>query len=207
MKREQLRLFVTGVGTGVGKTVLSGLLACMYLSQGRTVRYIKPVQTGHPPDDDAAEVRRISGLPEDKATLLYTAEEPVAPAFAFDPFPFDEIVAAIESARDTDVLLVEGAGGLLVPLDAQRTFADLVRATGLEIVLAIPNRLGCINDAALNLYFIEKEGLSLHGLAMNEFFENDAKNRERNRTALATMSLGAALYVYDAAGIARVSGK
>ncbi|MEW5774778.1 MAG: dethiobiotin synthase [Thermodesulfobacteriota bacterium] len=203
MSGEQLRLFVTGVGTGVGKTVLSGLLAKMFLGQGRTVRYLKPVQTGHPPDDDAAEVRRISGLPADRAALLYTAEEPVAPCFAFDPFPFDDVVAAVESARDADVLLVEGAGGLLVPLDHKRTFADLVRATGLEIVLAIPNRLGCINDTALNLYFIEKEGLPLHGLAMNEHFENDAKNRERNTRAIAAMRPGAALYAYDA-GIRRL---
>ncbi len=201
MSGGQLRLFVTGVGTGVGKTVLSGLLARMFLAQGRTVRYIKPVQTGHPPDDDAAEVRRLSGLPADKATLLYTAAEPVAPCFAFDPFPFDEVVAAIEAARDTDVLLVEGAGGLLVPLDRTRTFADLVRATGLEIVLAIPNLLGCINDAALNLYFIDKEGLPLHGLAMNEHFENDAKNRERNRKAIAGMCPGRQGYSYNADGI------
>lgn len=203
MSREQLRLFVTGVGTGVGKTVLSGLLARMFLGQGKTVRYIKPVQTGHPPDDDAAEVRRLSGLPGDKATLLYTAAEPVAPCFVFNPFPFDDVVAAIESARDTDVLLVEGAGGLLVPLDQKRTFADLVRATGLEIVLAIPNRLGCINDAALNLYFIAREGLPLHGLAMNEFFENDARNRERNRQAIAALRPDAVLYAYDA-GIRRL---
>ena len=203
MSREQLRLFVTGVGTGVGKTVLSGLLAKMFLEQGKTVRYIKPVQTGHPPDDDAAEVRRISGLPEDKTALLYTAVEPVAPCFAFDPFPFDAVVAAIDAARDTDVLLVEGAGGLLVPLDQTRTFADLVRATGLEIVLAVPNRLGCINDAALNLYFIAKEALPLHGLAMNEFFENDPKNRERNTRAIAALRPDAALYAYDA-GIRRL---
>lgn len=199
------RLFVTGTGTGVGKTVLSGLLARMFLGQGKTVRYIKPVQTGHPPDDDAAEVRRISGLAADRATLLYTAPEPVAPCFVFDPFPFAEVVAAIESARDTDVLLVEGAGGLLVPLGQGRTFADLVKATGLEIVLAIPNRLGCLNDAALNLSFIEKEGLPLHGLALNEFYENDAKNRERNTRAIAALRPGTALYVYDAAGIAPVS--
>lgn len=198
MSGGQLRLFVTGVGTGVGKTVLSGLLARMFLGQGKTVRYIKPVQTGHPPDDDAAEVRRLSGLPADKATLLYTAAEPVAPCFAFDPFPFDDVVASIDAARDTDVLLVEGAGGLLVPLDTKRTFADLVRATGLEIVLAVPNRLGCINDAALNLYFIGKEGLPLHGLAMNEHFENDVKNRERNTRAIAALRPDAALYAYDA---------
>jgi len=200
-----MRLFVTGVGTGVGKTALSGLLARMFLGQGKSVRYIKPVQTGHPPDDDSAEVRRISGLPADKTALLYTAVEPVAPAFAFDPFPFAEVVAAIQAARDTDVLLVEGAGGLLVPLDRERTFADLVRATGLEIVLAIPNKLGCLNDTALNLYFIGKEGLKLHGLAVNEFFENDAVNQERNRKALAAMRPDAVLYAYDAAGIARVS--
>jgi dethiobiotin synthetase len=186
----------------VGKTVLSGLLARMFLEQGKTVRYLKPVQTGHPPDDDAAEVRRISGLPADKATLLYTAQEPVAPCFVFDPFPFAEVVATIDAARDTDVLLVEGAGGLLVPLDQKRTFADLVKANGLEIVLAIPNRLGCLNDAALNLYFIEKEGLKVHGLAVNDHYATDQVNRQRNKEALAAMRPGGLRYVYDSAGIA-----
>src|SRR5512142_3296730 len=105
-----MRFFVCGTGTGIGKTVFSGLLARDFIATGKRVRYIKPVQTGHPPDDDAAVVRELSGLPPERAELLYTAPEPLAPSMAFERCPFDEAAGRINetaASGDCDVLIVE----------------------------------------------------------------------------------------------------
>jgi dethiobiotin synthetase len=192
-----LRLFVTGTDTGVGKTVFSGLLARHFLEQGLSVRYIKPVQTGHPPDDDSAEVRRISGLSADRTELLLTAAEPVAPCFVFDPFPFEEIVATIRQAPETDVLLVESAGGLLVPLDERRRNVDLVGELDLEVVLVVSSRLGCLNQTLLNDAYLASKGLPLHGYALNEHFVENDRARQNHRTMLQTLLPGKFSYRFD----------
>jgi dethiobiotin synthetase len=192
-----LRLFVSGTDTGIGKTVFCGLLAGHFQGQGLSVRYVKPVQTGHPPDDDAAEVRLISGLPADRAGLLLTAPEPVAPCFVFDPFPFEELVAAVRNTPPADVLIVESAGGLLVPLDKTRRNVDLARELGLSVLLVVPSRLGCLNHALLNDALIAGLGLDLHGYALNEHFVENEKARRNHRSMLEELFPGKFRYRFD----------
>jgi len=197
-----MRFFVSGTGTGVGKTIFSGLFARDFLRSGKRVRYIKPVQTGHPPDDDAAVVRELSGLSPERAELLYTAPEPVAPSWVFDPFPFDAAVARINAAgavNETDVLIVESAGGLLVPLGGGKTNADFISACQLTVILVVPNRLGALNEAMLNLYYLSRERLRFHGFAVNDRLAPDAVFAERNKRELARLAPGKTRYVFDEA--------
>jgi dethiobiotin synthetase len=196
-----MRLFVSGTDTGAGKTVLCGLLARHFLGQGRSVRYLKPVQTGHPPDDDAAEVRRISGLPPERARLLFAAAEPVAPCFCFDPFPFDEAVAAVRSEPACDVLLVEGAGGLLAPLDHGRRMHDLARALDLPVVLAAQSRVGGLNHLLLSLHFLETSGLKLAAVGLNEHCSASPHQAAQNRDYLRRVLPGLPLFTFDATGL------
>jgi dethiobiotin synthetase len=191
------RLFVSGTDTGIGKTIFCGLLAGHFLGRGLSVRYVKPVQTGHPPDDDAAEVRRISGLAQDRAELLLTAPEPVAPCFVFDPFPFDELVTAVRKTPPADVLIVESAGGLLVPLDETRKNVDLARVLGLSLLLVVPSRLGCLNHALLNDALIAGLDLDLHGYALNEHFVENEKARRNHRHMLQRLLPGKFRYRFD----------
>ncbi len=195
-----IRLFVSGTNTEIGKTAFSGLLAAHFLGQGKRVTYIKPVQTGSPPDDDAASVREQSGLGQDRAYCLLTGEEPAAPLFVFEQFPFYGLVEKINAVRDTDVLLVESAGGLLVPLSRRWMNHDIARKCGLEVLLVVPNRLGCINDALLNVHYLRTTGIPLHGLAMNEHYADDSGPAERNRRFLqehlADVLPGAVRYVF-----------
>lgn len=194
-----IKLFVSGTGTDAGKTACCGFLARHFLSQGQGVRYLKPVQTGHPPDDDPATVRRISGLAEHRARLLFSAPEPVAPCFAFEPFPFAEAVAAIQAEPACDVLLIEGAGGLLSPLDREHGMFELARACGLPVLLVARNRLGCLNDILLSTHFLASSGLPLAGIALNEHPAPDPSSA-RNAAFLKDLLAPTPLFAFDASG-------
>ena len=79
------RYFITGTGTGIGKTWFSAFLVKTLLAEGRRVRYIMPVATGYPEDDDAAFVAARTGLAPQDALTLYTAAEPASPCFVSPP--------------------------------------------------------------------------------------------------------------------------
>lgn len=192
-----LRYFVSGTNTDVGKTVFSGLLARELREKGMRVRYVKPVQTGHPPDNDAETVLRISGLEPDRVHLLFTGTEPVAPCFLWDEFPFEEAVDAINAIRDCDALIVEGAGGLLVPLDSERFMYEFVGACNLQTCLVVPNRLGCISDALLSTHFLQAKGLPLGMLAVNNRYASDSVNRDRNVDSLIRLVPKASVRTFD----------
>ncbi|MBF0481763.1 MAG: dethiobiotin synthase [Desulfovibrionaceae bacterium] len=194
-----MRFFISGTGTGVGKTVFAGLFARDFLRGGKSVRYVKPVQTGHPPDDDAAVVREMSGLPPERARILYSAPEPVAPSWVFDPFPFDDAVAQINAVADAGVLIVESAGGLLAPLGGGKANADFIKACGLTVILVTPNRLGALNEAMLNLYYLTRERAPFHGFAVNDHLAPDADFAARNKRELAKLAPGKTRYVFDEA--------
>jgi len=191
------RYFISGINTEVGKTMFSAWFAKKLADEGKRVTYIKPVQTGYPEDDDAALVRTYAGLNEKSARVLFTASEPVAPCFLWDEFPFNEVVAEINATADCDVLLVEGAGGLLVPLDMNRQMFEIARACDLDTILVVPNRLGCINDAQLSARFLASEDIPLAGLAVNDHFASDPANRERNKQMIAHLLPDSIRYVID----------
>jgi dethiobiotin synthetase len=173
-----VRFFITGSGTGVGKTSFSALLAKYYHDKGFDVSYIKPVQTGYPADDDAGFVKQFSGIA--KARTLFTAEKPVAPCLCFETFPFKEVVEAISKDK-SDILIVEGAGGICVPLDYTKMTWEIPAACGLEVITVLPDRLGCVNEAVLNYSFMQSKNLQFHGFAMNTHFrasDNDTQNAQ-----------------------------
>jgi dethiobiotin synthetase len=194
-----LSLFISGTNTEVGKTVFSALLAAHHLEKGRRVIYIKPVQTGSPPDDDAAYVREHTGMAEEQAYCLLQGLEPAAPLFVFETFPFYGLVEqinAVKSSGKADVLIVESAGGLLVPLSERWMNHDIARKCDLDVALVVPNRLGCINDALLSVHYLRTTGLALHGLAVNEHYADSPAPAERNRAYLDRNLPGSLRYVF-----------
>jgi dethiobiotin synthetase len=149
-----LRLFVSAVGTGVGKTFLCRGLARSALRQGLRVAALKPLETGVDPDPlDALALARAARRPEHaRDPAFYRAAPPLAPyaaaleggAAAPD---FDRIVRRIrELADEHDALIVEGAGGLLVPIDRARSTADLVGALELPIAIDARDELGVLSS-------------------------------------------------------------
>lgn len=194
------RYFITGTGTGIGKTVFSALFAKELLGQGLRVRYVKPVATGYPEDDDASWVAGRAGLGAGEAVTLYTAAEPASPCFVFDPFPFAECVARIEAAAEgCDALLVESAGGLAVPLGQRRYNYHFALELGLETILVVPNQLGCLSDAIVYGHFAKRHKLALTAIAINDHFAASPREGDRNAAVIAGEYPSQTIYRYDTA--------
>jgi dethiobiotin synthase len=149
-------LFVTGTDTGVGKTVLSAALMLRYPE----ARYWKPIQTG--PEDDTAEVRRLSGCRVvDEGVRL---PDPVSPHLAARLAGL-----TIElPRRDSDgaVYIVEGAGGVLVPINDSQTMADLMILLAMPVIVAARTTLGTINHTLLTIEALRARSLKIAGVVM-----------------------------------------
>jgi dethiobiotin synthetase len=193
-RRGQLRgLFVTATDTGVGKTVVASAIAATLSERGERVAVFKPAVTG------LAEID--SPLP-DHELLIASARSPQLPSevapYRFDPpasphlaaelervrIEAERIVAAARSAAArADVLIVEGVGGLMVPLSASYMVRDLAVDLGLPLVVAARPGLGTINHSLLTLEAARAVGLAVAGLVLTPWPEDpDAVQRSNLET-------------------------
>ncbi|MCF6522427.1 dethiobiotin synthase [Streptomyces sp. JJ36] len=170
-------LVVTGTGTGVGKTVVTAALAAAAVRRGRSVAVLKPAQTGVAPGEpgDAAEAGRLAG-PEVHTAELARFPEPLAPDTAARRAglpPVDAEAAAGAAARlaaEHELVLVEGAGGLLVRFDAAgSTLADTARLLGAPVVLVAAAGLGTLNSTALTAEALAARGLRCAGVVIGSW--------------------------------------
>ena len=174
-------LFVTGTDTGVGKTHVSTLLLAAARQRGIRACGYKPVASGcernaqgELRNDDALALQAAAGTDEPYAAINpYAFEPPLAPHIAaaqagvsIELARLDRGAQHLESRYDW--LLVEGAGGWQVPLNAQAGFADWVAARGWPVLLVVGMRLGCINHALLSAESIRRRGLRLAAWVANE---------------------------------------
>lgn len=155
-----IRLGITGTDTGVGKTVVSCALAAALHRRGLRVTAMKPVETGVAFDDpnrDGALLARAAGHETRIGiTAPIVLSDPVAPLLAArrmgTTLDATELDAAIErAASGTDVLIVEGAGGLLVPVTERESYDALFARWGLDVIIVAANRLGVINHTRLTI--------------------------------------------------------
>jgi dethiobiotin synthetase len=171
---QPLRLFITATNTGVGKTVLTTALALALRLRGAAVVALKPIETGCEPDPlDALALARACGRPElAHAAGLYRARLPVAPYAAAlageaPPPALDALAATIRaSATAEEHLLVEGAGGPLVPYDASQDLLDLAKAADLEVVLLARDELGVLSHTLTAAAAIRARGLRLAAVVL-----------------------------------------
>ena len=175
-------LFVTGTDTGVGKTVVAGAIAHALRQRGRRVAVLKPVATGC--------VRRREGLvSEDAEFLAHCADsphpldlicpqryaEPLAPAVAAErakqPLDWSAVQRSIDlMSRDSDVMVVEGVGGLMVPLDETgHSVLDLATWLRLPAVVVARPTLGTINHALLAVSALRGAGVKVAGVVINQY--------------------------------------
>jgi len=161
-------LLVTGTDTGVGKTYVTAALAAACVASGRRVAVLKAAQTGD--DDDAAWIAaRVPGIAV-RTALRY--EAPVAPVVAARlegaPEPsLEPIVAAARELRaGGDGLLVEGSGGLLVPISSHETFAELALALDLPLLIVARPGLGTLNHTALTVEVARARGITVAGVVV-----------------------------------------
>lgn len=164
-------IFVTGTGTGVGKTVVSAALMCRFSN----ARYWKPVQTGIEIDDDTAEVQRLSVRNASRKGLRLAT--PVSPHLAAQRagirIDLERLTAWAAGSRET--WIVEGAGGMLVPVNETQTVADLMVRLALPVLVVTRTTLGTINHTLLTLEALRSRSLDVAGVIM--VGQPDAENR------------------------------
>ena len=168
--------FVTGTDTGVGKTLVSCVLLQALSAQGRRVAGFKPVAAGCGPDgrnEDARLLSAASSLPlADAEVNPYCLPPPIAPHIAAAQsgvrIELAHLLKAYRGlAAKVDEVVVEGAGGFLVPLNDTQTFADLAAELQMPVVLVAGMRLGCLSHTLLTAEAIATRGLVLAGWVAN----------------------------------------
>jgi len=151
-----MRLVVSGTDTGIGKTVLAGAIA---MATGAT--YWKPIQAGL---DDKTDSERVAALGVRTLPEAYRLTTPCSPHRAAEIDGVTLADAALELPPD-DRLVVEGAGGVLVPIRDDLLFADLFARWGLPVVLAARTALGTINHTLLAIEALRARGVPIRGVA------------------------------------------
>ncbi|WP_205596906.1 MULTISPECIES: dethiobiotin synthase [Halostella] len=168
-----MRLAVVGTDTGVGKTVVTAGLTGWLRDVECGARAVKPAQTGYPPDDDAAYVAAACG-DDGAATCLERLEPPLAPRVAAEregvDLPYESIRDGCERALDgTEVGIVEGIGGLRVPLAGEREVIDLVADLDCAAILVARSGLGTLNHTALSTSALERRGVDVRAIVLNQY--------------------------------------
>jgi dethiobiotin synthetase len=180
--------FITGTDTAVGKTYVASLLTRALRTAGFDTVALKPICCGSRDDVEALCAASDNELSADASNPVWF-QNPVAP-----------LVAARMENRELDLaalatwfahhrnrrrsLLVEGAGGWLVPLTPQATVADLAALFALPVLLVVANRLGCLNHTLLTIESIRAHGLDCRGIVLNTLPGNPNAATETNRRTL-----------------------
>lgn len=170
--------FISGIDTGIGKTYTTGYLAKLWNTQGQQVITQKLIQTGNVDvSEDIQQHREIMGtgwLPEDESKLTmpeifsYPASPHLATKLDGRDIDFAKIEAATQQlAEKFEVVLLEGAGGLMVPLTTELLTIDYLEQKKFPVILVSSGRLGSINHTLLSLEALKARGLSLYALAYN----------------------------------------
>lgn len=167
-----LRLFISGIGTDVGKT-----LAAAIITEALQADYWKPVQSGN----DQPDSKTVADLVSNPLTKIhpeaYSFKAPLSPhqAAALEQRSID-MAQIIIAPGTSNHLVIEGAGGLLVPLNDGHYAIDLARACDAEVVLVIRNYLGCINHSLLSIAYLKSNGFRIKGLVLNGDFAPEVRS-------------------------------
>ena len=192
-------LFITGTDTGVGKTVAAGILLVALQGAGLRVAVLKPVETGCPLREgrcwpaDAAYLRAVGSLPESlEAIVPYAFSLPAAPLAAAREagvvIALDRIAEAYEAMRaHADCVLVEGAGGLLVPLGERVQFPDVARRLGTPVAVVARTALGTLNHTQLTVHAAQRAGLDVVGVVLNDGPTRPSAAEEENLVLLGAL--------------------
>lgn len=199
-------LVVTGTGTGVGKTAVATALVSLFREGGRRVGVLKPVETGC----EGPDLTPLDGLALARAAAIsvsgFTGPSPdEVPIERIVPWRFPEPLAPEEAARlsvveisvdriyqamdawsgSCDLVVVETAGGVMVPLNARFTFLDLLQGLELPVVVAAANRLGVINHSLLTLESLRSRDLNPIAVVLSRIDPSPDQSAPGNADAIA----------------------
>ncbi len=182
--------FVTGTGTDVGKTYVTAALATALRAAGRSVRALKPVASGFDPAapeaSDTGQLLRAGGLPLDAAGIAATSPwrfaAPLSPDMAAARearrIDFDALVAFCRTPAGADVTLIEGIGGVMVPLDEHRTVLDWIEALSVPVLLVAGSYLGTLSHTLTAAGMLATRGVRLAEVVISESAEQPVPSAE-----------------------------
>ena len=171
--------FITGTDTGIGKTYVACQLIRHYVAQGYRVVGMKPVAAGCDlvngqwVNEDVALLTQASNVQAPMHLVnSYCFKDPIAPHIAAEKEGIEIQLDVIQRAYAelsglADIVVVEGAGGLLVPLNAHYTIADLISRLNIPVLFVVGMRLGCINHALLTMEVMQARGLTVSAWVAN----------------------------------------
>lgn len=177
--------FITGTDTDVGKTRVAAAVALALrrsLPQTTPVTIVKPVQTGlaagEPGDAETARLLAGSNVAAQELRRFRKPADPYNAALAEGLAPVTCSQLAAQIASIDGAVIVEGAGGIAVPLNADETFGDLVKACALPVLIAVGLRLGCINHTSLTAHYLRSLGCSIAGAILVDRWHGTTKEYE-----------------------------
>ncbi|WP_396221680.1 dethiobiotin synthase [Gemmatimonas sp.] len=197
-----IRYGITGTDTGIGKTVVTCALAARARVLGLRVAAMKPIESGvierpvsdHGLASDADRLRAAAGSTQPLSVVRpYVLEEPLAPMIAAERANLAIDVAVLDAAlarieQDAEVVLVEGAGGLLVPITANVSYLDLFVRWQLPLLLVAGNKLGVLNHVLLTVRAAEAMGVPVRAIVLTALSDHDTTVAEAtNFDALVTL--------------------
>ena len=172
--KQSLGIFVTGTNTEVGKTMVTRALARAFVNRGKRVAAVKPVESRDDEGPSDTELLLTAARMEvsPKETCAYSFSNPVSPHLAsqkegisIQKEPIYDLV--VHWGAKADILLVEGAGGLLVPLSKELLYVDLMVDLNFPVLIVAPNELGAINSKLLTIEAARSRGLDIAGVILN----------------------------------------
>jgi dethiobiotin synthetase len=156
------QIIVAGIGTEIGKTVCSAILV-----EHLKADYWKPIQSGFPEDSDVRTLQELTTEARTFHPSTYNLKAPLSPHTAAELEGIQIDLEKFALPKTTNSLVVELAGGLLVPINDQQTNLDLIKQLNLPVVLISKNYLGSINHTLLSIELLKQHGVTLEGLILN----------------------------------------
>ncbi|WP_316803547.1 dethiobiotin synthase [Pedobacter nototheniae] len=157
------KYFITGIGTGIGKTLISAIL-----TEKLKADYWKPIQSG---DLESSDSLTVKSLISNTKTIIhpesYQLTQPLSPhlSAALDDVKID--LENITAPHTENNLIIEGAGGLMVPLNEDKLIVDLIKHLNVEVILVSQNYLGSINHTLLSINLLNQYGIKIRGIIFN----------------------------------------
>lgn len=191
-----IRLGITGTDTGVGKTFVACALAAALRKRGLNIAAMKPVETGVEFNDskrDGALLARAAGVERPLSDVApITLRTPLAPPIAAErerrTIDLDFLDRAVDKVGfGADALIVEGAGGLLVPVVGSIAFDELFKRWSLDVIVVAANRLGAINHTRLTLAAARSAELRVRAVVLNRVTPMADESADSNAAAIATL--------------------
>lgn len=155
--------FITGIGTEVGKTITSAVI-----TQALKADYWKPIQAGELDDSDRMKVEAL--IDNDRSKFhpeAYRLNQPMSPHAAAERDGIEIDIASIKMPHTDNHLVIEGAGGLLVPLNDKDTILNLIETLNCEVILVSRHYLGSINHTLMSIELLKQRNIRIKGILFN----------------------------------------